>query len=717
MKHELLSPAGDMESLYQAINNGCDAIYAGLKNFGARHFAKNFTEEEIVEAIKLCHLYGVKLYVTMNILVKEGEVDSFIDQIDFLYKNGVDAVIMQDFGMICLVREMFPNLEVHVSTQANSSTIDTIKLYKSLGVKRIVLPREMSIDEINSINIDIEKEVFIHGALCISYSGNCLMSSMLGGRSGNRGECVGSCRLKYSLEKDGKIIEKDKYLLSTKEFNTSHQFKKLLNSNIYSFKIEGRMKSPEYVGFITSFYRKIIDGENFDLKEEEEKLKVLFNRRFTTGNLFESKDIMNIESPNHIGIKIGKVIKVDSKYITVKLDKELNQEDGIRFMESNKGFIANYLYNEKKRLVNSASEIVMIDNKIGLTTKDTVYKTIDRKLIKNLQNMPVRKIKVDFKLEAKIGNKLILSVTDGENVVTEISNVVEKAKTSSISKERIISQLKKLGSTPYECSNINLLVDDNIFISIKELNNQRRIVIDKLTDIRKNKKGKYIRKDVSFSKFDIKKDSYLTGTVFKEEQLLTCLKLNFRRIYTNNLELYNKYKNNDRVYYKVDNNVLDIEKSIKEENLVNENIYFKKYKNTYGSYFLNITNIYTAYYLIRNNLLVIPVSVELSDNEIEVLYKNFKNKFSFDLVLEILVYGRVCNMVIKGNILNLESGSYNLIDQKGRKFPVYYNNKNTHILNCSNNYNKHNYSFPYIKRFDFYDENASQIEKIVNQLK
>lgn len=187
MKPELLAPAGDMESLYQAIHNGADAVYVGFKQFGARHYAKNFSKEEIKEAIGLCHLYGVRLYATMNTLIKDDEVADFLEVIEFLHKEGIDAVIMQDFGMICLVLEMFPNLEVHASTQANNSSIETIQLFSKLGVKRVVLSRELSLKEINKIPVDIEKEVFIHGALCISYSGNCYMSSMLGNRSGNRG--------------------------------------------------------------------------------------------------------------------------------------------------------------------------------------------------------------------------------------------------------------------------------------------------------------------------------------------------------------------------------------------------------------------------------------------------------------------------------------------------------------------------------------------------
>ena len=310
MSHELLVPAGNMECLRQAVYNGCDAVYLGCKSFGARKFAVNFSNEEIVEAIKFCHLYGVRVYVTMNILVKDNEVDSFIEQARFLHEVGVDALIVQDFGMICYLREKFPNLEIHASTQANISSRGVCELYKSLGVKRVVFARELSIDEIDSIDVDIEKEAFIHGALCISYSGCCLMSSMLGGRSGNRGECAGCCRMPYSLEKNDKNIIEDKYLLSTKELNTSSEIKRLLESSIYSFKIGGRMKSPLYVGFITRFYRRLIDGEVFDIDTELDKLKTIFNREFTKGRMFLEPDnnFMNTTSPNHMGLLIGKVI-------------------------------------------------------------------------------------------------------------------------------------------------------------------------------------------------------------------------------------------------------------------------------------------------------------------------------------------------------------------------------------------------------------------------
>ncbi|MCI8347509.1 MAG: U32 family peptidase [Bacilli bacterium] len=718
MKHELLAPAGDMESLYQAIHNGADAIYVGLKQFGARHYAKNFSNEEMKHAIYLCHLYGVRLYATMNTLIKDGEVSSFLKTIEFLHKEGIDAVIMQDFGMICLVREMFPNLEIHASTQANNSSIETIQLLSDLGVKRVVLSREMSLDEINQISVNIEKEIFIHGALCISYSGNCYMSSVLGGRSGNRGECVGNCRLKYDLEQNGKIILKDQYLLSTKELNTSSKFQDLLNSDIQSFKIEGRMKSPEYVGFITRFYRRLIDGENFSIAEEMEKLRVLFNRDFTTGNLFCDKRMMNPTFSNHIGLPIGKVVRVTKKYIMIRLNKEINQEDGIRFLESGKGFIVNYLYDESKNLISSSSGTVIVDNKVGLTTLDHVYKTIDKKLIKSLKNFSPRKIAVQFFITAKKNQKLRIAVYDGVHKVEEEKGIVEIAVTSSISKDRIKKQVEKLGNTPFFSTNVEIDMDRDVFVSIKELNELRRTVIEKLTQIRGDERKLFLKRKVSFPKINTNTHNDLTASVTNCSQLKTCLQLGFQRIYVNDLALYHQYKDRKEVYYQLDRNLFQIDEALQEKNIVGENILFSNYSNTYGSYFLNITNSYSAYYLLKNGLPVIPVSIELNEYEIQRMVQNFQKKFSCSLPLEIMVYGRVCNMVIKNNPLSLNSQfRYRLIDYKKRCFPILYKNGKTYILNHITSCTSYSFPFPYTKQFNFYDETSEEIICIVKKLK
>ena len=716
-KCELLSPVGNMESLYQAIHNGADAVYLGLKSFGARSYAKNFDEEEIIKAIKLCHLYGVKIYITMNTLIKDIEVEDFIKQVDFIHKNGVDAIIMQDFGMICLCRQMFPNLEIHASTQANNTNIETIKLFHDLGVKRVVLSRELSLDEIKKIDIPIELEVFIHGALCISYSGNCLMSSMMGSRSGNRGECTGSCRLPYTLYKNDEVLSKNKYLLSTREFNTTKRFSELLDSNITSFKIEGRMKSPYYVGFITRLYRNIIDGKQFDLDDEIDKLKTLYNRKFTEGNLFKTNELMNIDTPNHIGLKIGKVVDITKKKIKIKLDRELNQEDGIRFLESGKGFICNYLYDKKDNLINSSNDYVYIDNKIGLSSYDTVYKTSDKKLNSELEKINEKKIPINIKLIGRIGNKLELIMSDEINTIRVLStNNLEKAISSPTTEEKIKTQLEKLGNTPFKMNNIVLDVDDNIFVSIKEINELRRTGVEELINKRENVKTNYIKNKVIFDKIEpIKENTSFTATVINEEQLLTCKELNFSRIYVKDIELYKKYKNDNRIFYKQKRNKYkELEKE--ERRLISEYGYIND-SNIVGDYFLNVYNSYTAYYLLKNGLNNFCLSVELNNQELEFLIESFKRNFKSLFIPEILVYGRVENMYIKGNVLNINNDlyTYELKDQKNRIFPCYLDGNDTVILNFENKELDYLFNFNYKKRFDFYDEDRNTIKKIVKK--
>ena len=287
-KIELLAPAGNMENLIYAVEAGCDAVYLGLKKFGARAFSSNFTDEEVVEAINYCHLRGVKVYVTLNTLIYDDEVDSFLESVDFLHKNNVDALLIQDIGMLDLIRKMYPKLEVHASTQMHIHNLDGVKVMEKLGVKRVVLARETSIDTINYIkkNTNIELEVFIHGALCISYSGECLMSKFIGGRSGNRGECAGSCRMSYDVEDEsGRKLNIDNYPISTKDLNTIYYIDKLIDSGVSSLKIEGRMKSKEYVYMVVKLYRDTIDnyyktGALIVNEDNLLKLKKIFNRDY-----------------------------------------------------------------------------------------------------------------------------------------------------------------------------------------------------------------------------------------------------------------------------------------------------------------------------------------------------------------------------------------------------------------------------------------------------
>ena len=402
-KIELLSPVGNLEMLNAAVNNGADAIYLAGKNYGARKYANNFTNDEIKEAIKYAHLYGVKVYVTINTVIYEGEIESFIEYVKFLYENHVDAVIMQDLGMIKLVLAKFPDLEVHGSTQMHNHNDESIKYLKSIGVKRVVLARELSLDEVKNINVDIEKEIFVYGALCISYSGQCLMSSRVLNRSGNRGECAGMCRLPYELiEETTKIPTEGPYLLSPKELNTLANLREIIDSQVDSLKIEGRMKSPEYVGYVTKIFRRLIDcyynNEVMNVYDEEiVNLKKLYNREFTLGHLFGSRNtkLMNIKSPNHIGTPLGKAY-IEKNKIKIVLSDNIRQGDGIRFVPA-KGMIVNYLYDSNLLLINSAKkgDTVYVDNKIGLENDTDVLKTLDVDLMEKINYITKRKVPIN----------------------------------------------------------------------------------------------------------------------------------------------------------------------------------------------------------------------------------------------------------------------------------------------------------------------------------
>ena len=632
---ELLCPAGNKESLIAAINSGADAVYLSGKKFGARAFAANFSDEELKEAIRIGKIYGVKIYVTMNTLVKENEVDDFLNQVEFLYSNGVDAILMQDFGMICLCLRKYPNLEIHASTQAHNSSLQGIDFLYKLGVKRVVLPREMSLDEIKLIKTPIEKEVFIHGALCVSYSGRCLMSQVLGGRSGNRGECAGCCRFPWKLYKSDKLL-KEGYLLSMKELNLSEDVLKLI-PYVDSLKIEGRMKSPTYVSFITNYYRKILDGEKItDI--DRENLQSLFYRGYTKGHLLNNKDFVNTKSPNHIGLPIGKVIDVTDSKITILLDKELAQEDGIRFLESGKGLIVNYLYDMKDRLISKGSpkQKIILDNKIGLTTLDTVSLTTNHKLMTKFDNI-TRKVDIAIKVIAKINEPLEISFIKDNIIVREKGNIVERAKSAIVTKERIISQVKRLGNTPFNCHEIDVLLDDDIFIPMGEINVLRRTLTERLI-------GKLMMN-------------------FKEPVIKD---INLDYINSNDIDI-NNYKSIDECQF-----------DIKDRKGIIHEIIEGREKDFIAASSCNITNSYTAYFLSYYGYKGVFLSTELTDYELNYLASKIKEKTSIKLFVENNINNKV--MTIKGNILNIDKSSdYYLMDPKNRKFKVIYDGRLTNI--------------------------------------
>lgn len=724
-KAELLIPVGNVECLHAAIHNGADAVYLGGKKFGARAYSNNFDENEMINAIKLCHLYGVKIYVTVNTMIYNSEVKEVIEYLNFLYTNNVDAVIMQDNGLIELTRKLLPNLEIHVSTQAHNHNEPAINHYKEIGCTRVVFDRESSLEAINSIKTDIEKEVFVYGALCVCYSGNCLFSALNGGRSANRGMCVGSCRLPYKLLKNNQEIDNG-FLLSTKDLNTLDNLKEILDSNIDSLKIEGRMKSKEYVAIVTKTYRKLIDlyYENKPLilsNEDKQNLLKTYNREFTKGYLLNSTNIINKKTSNHQGIYIGSVISVNNKRIKIKLDENLHQEDAIRFEKPNKGWYVNSLYNQKGLLISEAKkgEIIEVDNKERIMVKDLlgskVLKTIDTLLNQELNNIKEKKIPISITFNAKLENQISLIISDNKNKIEVKGSIVEKAKTSPVTKERIEEQLSKLGNTPFIADNIEINIDNNIFINIKEINELRRNATDKLITSRegtpKNKINITIPEPILKTN-NKSKISILTRT---ENQLKIALANNIDIIYTTDENLYNKYKNYQNIYLRLERVNITHKEYTKERLLCTEFgsiIKYHKNNKIRSDYYLNVTNDYTISKLYNQNTESITISVE---SDIEAL-NNIKNKENS----EIIVYGTPECMIIKNNIFNIKDEKTELVDTKGNKFPIIYENNFTHLfnhkpINLLNDLKK-------IKRFGTYriellNEGISETQNIINNLK
>ena len=636
---ELLIPVGEMKSLYQAINNGADAVYLALKRFGARAYAVNFSYEEVREAQKICKLYGVKLYVTMNTLVKDDEVDDFLSDVYFLYSIGVDAIIMQDFGMISLCLKKYPNLEIHASTQVNNASYETIKLLYEMGVKRVVLPREMDISLIEKIDIPIEIEVFVHGALCVCYSGNCLFSSMLGNRSANRGECVGSCRSYYKLF-DGNDLIDSGYLLSMKELNSGKDVLKL-PSNVTSLKVEGRMKGASYVSFITKYYRKILDGGDVS-HEELEELKSIFYRKYTKGHLFNDRDLINKDSPNHLGRHLGNVVSFDDEMIKIKLDVPLKQGDAIRFRNANKGMYVNYLYDKSFNLINKAKsgDTILVDNKVSLTDIDEVRKTKDIDLEVS-DEVISKKIPVKISFYAKKNEEFILRISDFVNEVEYKGSIVDLALSNPISKERVQDQLGKLGNSPFTAVSFDIEMDNDIFIRIGDLNIARRTLVERLIGLRINNKKEALVKKVKFDYID-------EG---------------------GKLDI-SKYQMAERNWFHLD---------IKNHSMVSNLVDPKGY-DVIGYYPLNVYNAYSVYYLYKLGYKGIMVSTELNKEEINKLCSNVRSKFG-NIPLIIKNKGLVEVMIIKGNVLNIkDSHDYYLVNSHNDRFKVTYDGVFTHIF-------------------------------------
>lgn len=487
---ELLAPVGKFENALAAIENGANAIFVGGKVFNARQFADNFDEDELEKIVSYCKLRGVKTHITVNTLIKDQELEALMDYLQKLAKLKVDAVIVQDFGVAYLIKTYFPEIELHASTQMSAHSIEDVLFLKNCGFKRVVLAREMQLNEIKAIKeqVDIEIETFIHGALCYSYSGQCLFSSQIGGRSGNRGRCAQPCRMTYSLMRDEEEVVKSTYLLSPKDLYTLNFLPELIACGIDSFKMEGRMKSPEYVASVTKVYRKYVDlalndPENYKVEQEDlETLQSIFNRGgFSEGYYFKKSglDMMTEKTPKNIGLKIGHIVKYDkkTKMATIYTDKTLNPGDGLE------------IWNKKKHTGTGISKVypggqtftVRVEDWVD--EKSPVYLSKNNTLLKELKKTyekAQRKVQVTGMVIGRIGEPVTFTLNYGDYSATAIGDILEVAQNAPLTEAVAFEKLSKLGNTSFELTALEGYWDEKAYMTVSKLNQLRREAVEKL---------------------------------------------------------------------------------------------------------------------------------------------------------------------------------------------------------------------------------------------
>ncbi|MFI3207666.1 MAG: DUF3656 domain-containing protein [Eubacteriales bacterium] len=485
-KVEILSPAGSYECLVAALKSGADAIYVGGNKFGARANAENFSTEDLKQAIDLVHLHGKQLYLTINTLLKEDELKSELyDYLLPLYIHGIDAVIVQDLGVLEFVKEHFPGLPIHGSTQMTITNLLGAKFLARQGVERVVTSRELSLEEVRDIakqtNLDIES--FVHGALCYSFSGQCLYSSMLGDRSGNRGQCAQPCRLPYTV--DGKT----NYFMSLKDICTLHEIPELIQAGVFSFKIEGRMKKPEYVASVTAMYRKYVDmyfekGEKgFKVSREDvDQLRDIFNR----GDFHEGywkhhngMEMITNDKPSHTGTPVIQVIQQNGRMVQGKVTRELRRRDILDISANGDNYTLGRDYK-----VNDTIELSLRKG-VTFSKGHILYRTRNQWLIDSI-HLQMERNKLQENVEATIvimaGAKLALHLQFNDIYVSVEGEEVQCAQNTPTTREKIIQQLNKTGNTPFSFSHIEVVMDEQVFVPVQQLNQIRRQALAQLED-------------------------------------------------------------------------------------------------------------------------------------------------------------------------------------------------------------------------------------------
>ena len=675
---ELLAPAGSMEHLKIAINAGASSVYLSGKNYGARKFAQNFTLDEIHEAVKLAHLHNVRVYVTVNTLIKESELESVLNYLNELYAIGVDAVLVQDLGLIELINRHLPKLKIHASTQLTCENQRKLDYLESKNVKRVVLPREMRKEEIENLKTNMELEIFAHGALCYSYSGQCLMSSFKGGRSGNRGTCAQPCRQKYRLN------NKEDYYLSPRDLCLYDELKEISEMNIRCIKIEGRMRSKQYLAIVISEYRKALNKLKSNKTSKTENLKLVFNRGFTKGQ-FKSTYERSIR-PGHLGLKIGKVIETKKSQIAIKLNDDLktipDKGDGLLFikkdndygMEISQNPIVTTLNHFNKNKIKQVKDLtrknkVLIIKKVRQNKKNNfklensdVYLTKRNSLTrkaKEIENSGSSFVKSKLILTFSLKNKYPkvkgrLTLANHREVTYEVIGTAkfETPLKRNVTGETIEKQLSKLDNYPFEITQINMNYDGSLFIPIKEINKIRRELFEGLeSEIHKlyeNKKEKINLRQIEMKRSDEISLSYYTNNLDDLKEIADVKRVYLEIPPNDSINfMVNFLKQSIETAFNKDYELIWKWPDIAHDNLVKSltkvkgilnklnypiKIMSNDFKGEYGPYSMNITNTESINSL--KDYKIITISPELRKRDYEDIIKNCEDNSKIEILVQ-----------------------------------------------------------------------------------
>lgn len=715
MKSELLAPAGSFEAFIEAIYNGADAVYLACNKYGARAYAKNFTIDELKKALTYSHVNNKKIYVTVNTIIKEEELSDCKNFLDELYEIGVDGIITCDNALISYIKSYLSPMECHISTQAGIKDLYDVKFFENFGVDRCVLAREDSLDEIRKIkaNSKMPLEVFIYGALCVSYSGGCLLSSILTLRSGNRGRCSQNCRREYSLYKDGRLKDKG-FMLSMKDLNTIPKIKELTDLGIDSLKIEGRMKSPEYVKTVTSEIRNKIDNPNYKLT----KLDTVFHRAYSKGFIFneDKGNIVDINKKANEGAYIGYIKGKRDKLTEIVLTRPLNISDRIRIEGTNDDyfFTIDKIYNQNNKEIDKGINECYLNIYKDFPINSKIYKMLDSTI--ETSNYNNKKIPLTIDVYGKEGSPLVLSSTIDDNYFQgESTNILSLAKSQSITKESLFKNLNKLNETPFFLDSIDLYIDDNLFLNVAGINEARRNLINSIMEYYQGKrilkKPTITKKTINYSNYDLELTAYCTT----KEQYNACKDIGLKTIYFNNYSSYvnSNYPNFDENYVLVGN--------------YGGIYYYSDKKDIITDSSFNVINSEAIHFLLENNAKYVTLSPEVDSKELINIHNSYKKKYSISPPIEFIIYGYQTLMTLKycplkryGECGDCSNHSYTLKDEFS-EFKTIRKNCITSLLNSLplNLIPNLNEITPYAKRLrlNFTIENYDEVINIITSAK